>query len=158
MYYLERHILSKKGYRMVPRKTQVLDIEISEVFFDGSQSLVFRVILSSQSLEFSLPTGLEVQDLQFFFLFGLQESNYSEFMGTAYQTECIVEDLDSKPRQSSILVGLHQLPLAFFGHFFSCGCTICELQIPRRGRLREQDFLNTKQCASVNHHQFGRKT
>ena len=66
MYYLEQHILSKKGYRMVPRKTQVLDIEISEVFFDGSQSLVFRVILSSQSLEFSLPTGLEVQDLQFF--------------------------------------------------------------------------------------------
>ena len=42
--------------------------------------------------------------------------NYSEFMGTAYQTECIVEDLDSKSRHLQYIGGL---PLASIGIFWS---------------------------------------
>lgn len=38
-----------------------------------------------------LPTGLGVSELSFFFLvsFGFQESNFSEFKGTAYGNELL---------------------------------------------------------------------
>ena len=53
------------------------DLEISEPF-DGSQSLIFTQF-------FYLPKGFGVSDLSFFFFpFALQESHFSEFMGTAY--------------------------------------------------------------------------
>ena len=51
--------------------------------FDGSPWVSksrFRVILASRSLEFFLPTVF------FYLSFGLQESNFSEFMGTAYKS------------------------------------------------------------------------
>ena len=50
--------------------------------------------------------------LSYICLFGLQEWNFSEFMGTAFWTEQA-----NKRRQSSILVGFHQLSLAFSAIF-----------------------------------------
>ena len=49
------------------------------VGFSGNQSYV------PESRIF-LPTGLGVTDLSFYLPFGLQESNFSEFMGTAYKS------------------------------------------------------------------------
>ena len=50
----------------------------------------------------------------FVFLFGLQEGNFSEFIGTAFWTELV-----DKTRQSSILVGFRQLSLAFSAIFIT---------------------------------------
>ena len=54
------------------------DLEISEVFLMGLEASFLHNF-------FFLPKGFEVLDLSFFFLpFALQESHFSEFMGTAY--------------------------------------------------------------------------
>ena len=52
----------------------------------GYRSRVFgQSVLRPESRIF-LPTGLGVPDLSFYLPFGLQESNFSEFMGTAYKS------------------------------------------------------------------------
>ena len=50
-----------------------------EVGFSGNQSYV-------PEARIFLPTGLGVTDLSFYLPFGLQELNFSEFMGTAYKS------------------------------------------------------------------------
>ena len=72
---------------MVFRKTRVSenvwsDLEISGAIFEVSFSGDFCV---PQSRIF-LSTSLGVMDLSFCLPFGLQESNFSEFMGTAYKS------------------------------------------------------------------------
>ena len=53
------------------------DLEISEAFLMGLEVSFLD--------NFFLPKGFGVSSLSFFFfLFGLQESHFSEFMGTAY--------------------------------------------------------------------------
>ena len=86
--------------------------------FDGSRSLFLGgggggvVIFASQSgilfyYYYITVFCLRVSDpriCHFFFPFGLQKSNFSEFIGTAYRKGLV--DLDRKTRQSSILVDL----------------------------------------------------
>ena len=78
---------------MVLRKTCVSenvwsDLEISEAVLmgpPGYRSLVFRQFLRPAVTNF-FADGSGVTDLSFYLLFGLQESNFSELMSTAYNS------------------------------------------------------------------------
>ena len=75
---------------MVLRRTWVLGNIGSDIesVFDGSRSLVFLRFLRLEVSKF-LPMGLGVSDLSFYLSFWSQESNFTELIGTAYQTELV---------------------------------------------------------------------
>ena len=104
--------LEKRGCRNYfrpiskPRWSRFLWVSKSLFFFGRGGGWFLRL-----SLEFYFIINiifffcLRVSDpriCHFFFPFGLQKSNFSEFIGTAYQKGLV--DLDRKTRQSSILV------------------------------------------------------
>ena len=65
-----------------------LDLEILEAFLMGLNVSFLYVICILESQIFFLSQWVsESQICHFFFSFGFQESNFSEFMGTAYPTE-----------------------------------------------------------------------
>ena len=75
---------------MVLRKTWVLGNIGSDIesVFDGSRSLVFLRFLRLEVSKF-LPMGLGVSDLSFYLSVWSSESNFSEFIGTAYRADLV---------------------------------------------------------------------
>ena len=99
---------------MVPRKTWVSEnfgqILKSRKRFSCVSKSRFLMIFASRSLESFYRGVSKSQICRLSFPFGLKESSFSEFMGTAYRTE-------QADHQDS-------LPLAFWVIFLSFICTI----------------------------------
>ena len=76
---------------MVLRKTWVLGNIGSDIesVFDGSRSLVFLRFLRLQKSQNFCRWVSESRICHYIFPFGLQEQNFSEFIGTAYRTELV---------------------------------------------------------------------
>lgn len=72
---------------------------------DGSLSLALGWFLCLKVSSFFLPMGLGVSDLSFFFLFGLQKSNYSEFMGIQFNQTELVDKKDWNKTEQYLLRG-----------------------------------------------------
>lgn len=77
-----------------------------------------RVIFVSESLKFFFCQWVsESQICRFFCLFGLQKSNYSEFMGIQFNQTELVEKKRLKQDRAVSLEGLLLASIAIYGHF-----------------------------------------